>query len=309
MIFSDNSISDFYSDLESYESIKQAVKASVDLINNVKAQTEIVKSDLEKEHDAETDAKEELESAQKKVAQSESEKRILLNLSKNKESEYQKLAAAKKVQADKIRSALFPLAGTSQKIDFGTALAYAQDVQKKLGVDPAFLLAVITKESNLGANVGQCYLTNLDTGAGVGKNTGTIFPNVMKPSRDVGPFLEITKELGLDPFKTIVSCPIVSKNYWNSGSIGPAQFLPSTWKLFVNRLQNLLGYYANPWSPADSFLASGMYLGDLGGTGKSASAQSKAACRYNGLGGNSCSYSRGVMKLKQKIQSDIDLLN
>lgn len=309
LIFSDNSISDFYSDLESYESIKQAVKASVDLINNVKAQTEIVKSDLEKEHDAETDAKEELESAQKKVAQSESEKRILLNLSKNKESEYQKLAAAKKVQADKIRSALFPLAGTSQKIDFGTALAYAQDVQKKLGVDPAFLLAVITKESNLGANVGQCYLTNLDTGAGVGKNTGTIFPNVMKPSRDVGPFLEITKELGLDPFKTIVSCPIVSKNYWNSGSIGPAQFLPSTWKLFVNRLQNLLGYYANPWSPADSFLASGMYLGDLGGTGKSASAQSKAACRYNGLSGNSCSYSRGVMKLKQKIQSDIDLLN
>jgi len=90
---------------------------------------------------------------------------------------------------------LFPLAGISQKIEFGTALSYANDVNSKLGVDPAFLLAILTQESNLGANVGQCYLTNPDTGAGVGKNTGTPFANVMKPTRDVQPFLEITNAL------------------------------------------------------------------------------------------------------------------
>src|SRR3990172_6699781 len=174
-------------DLESYASIKQAVKTSVDIINGVKVQTEATKQDLEKKQDAETDAKSDLESAQKKVAQSEAEKKALLAISKNKEAEYQRLAAQKKIRADRIRSALFPLAGISQKIEFGTALAYANDVKAKLVVDPAFLLAILTQESNLGANVGQCYLTNPDTGAGVGKNTGTIFANVMKPTRDVEP--------------------------------------------------------------------------------------------------------------------------
>ena len=309
LILSDESVSNFFSDLESYSSIKQAVKESTDIIRGIKTETEISKKDLEEKQDAETDAKSELESAQKKIAQSEADKKQLLAISKEKEAEYQKLAAQKKIQADKIRSALFPLVGTSQKIDFGTALVYAQDVEKKLGVDPAFLLAIITQESNLGANVGQCYLTNPDTGAGVGKNTGTVFPNVMKPTRDIGPFLEITKALGLDPFKTIVSCPIVSNVYWNSGSIGPAQFLPSTWKLFIDRLQSILGYYPNPWSPVDSFMASGMYLSDLGGIGNSPSAQIKAACKYNGASGKTCSYGNRVMKKLSSIQSNIDLLN
>jgi len=311
LVLSENTVSDFYSDLESYNSIKEAVKNSVDLINGVKKETEAEKKDLETKRNAETDAKAELENAQQKVAKSEADKRELLSISKQQEEAYRKLAAEKKATADRIRGALFPLAGTSQKIDFGTALIYAQDVQKKLGVDPAFLLAILTQESNLGANVGQCYLTNPETGAGVGKNTGTPFPNVMKPTRDVGPFLEITKALGLDPFKATVSCPIVSSVYWNSGSVGPAQFLPSTWKIFVPRLQNVLGHYPNPWSPADAFMASGMYLSDLGGSGTSTSAQSAAACKYNGGGAASpaCSYGVKVMALKAKIQANIDLLS
>lgn len=309
LILSDDSISDFYSDFESYTSIKQAVKASADAIRGIKTETEVVKKDLEKKQNAETDAKAELENAQKKVAQSETDKKALLLISKETEKVYQKLAADKKIQADRIRNALFNLAGISQKIDFNTALEYANIVKEKLGVDPAFLLAIFTKESNLGANVGQCYLTNPDTGAGVGKNTGTVFPNVMSPTRDVSAFLEITKELGLNPFQTIVSCPIVSKNYWNSGSIGPAQFLPSTWKLFIARLQNILGHYPNPWSPADSFMASGMYLSDLGGIGNSVSAQNKAACRYNGYKTSPCPYSKSLMIIKNKIQANIDFLD
>ena len=171
LILSNEDISDFYGDLESYASIKQAVKDSVDIIRGIKTQNEVVKQDLEKKQDAETDAKEELESTQKTVAKSEAQKKQLLAISKNKEMEYQKLATQKKIQADKIRSALFNLAGISQKIDFGTALSYANVAKASLGIDPAFLLAILTQESNLGANVGQCYLTNTETGAGVGKNT------------------------------------------------------------------------------------------------------------------------------------------
>lgn len=307
LILSNDSISNFYSDLESFNSIKQAVKDSVDIINGIKKQTETVKQDLEKKQDAETDAKAELESAQKKVAQSEADKKELLAISKQKEIAYQALAAQKKAQADKIRAALFPLAGISTKIDFGTAFQYANEVKSKLGVDPAFLLAILTQESNLGANVGQCYLINPDTGAGVGKNTGTPFANVMKPTRDVAPFLEITNALGFNAFQTAVSCPVAGIVGYG-GAMGPAQFIPSTWKLFASRLENILGHYANPWSPKDAFMASGMYLSDLGAVGNNASSQSRAACKYYGSGGATCSYSRSVMKLKSSIQANIDLL-
>ncbi len=307
LILSNNSVSNFYSDLESYNSIKQAVKNSIDVINGVKKETEVAKQDLEKKQDAETDAKAELESAQKTVAKSEADKKELLNISKQKEDAYKELAAQKKAQADKIRSALFSLAGISQKIEFGTALTYANEVNSKLNVDPAFLLAILTQESNLGANVGQCYLTNPDTGAGVGKNTGTPFSNVMKPTRDVAPFLEITNMLGFNAYQTAVSCPIPGVAGYG-GAMGPAQFIPSTWKLFEDRLQAILGYFANPWSPRDAFMASGMYLSDLGAVGNSASSQQRAACRYYGSGGSSCTYSRSVMKLKSQIQANIDLL-
>ncbi|MBP9711476.1 MAG: lytic murein transglycosylase [Candidatus Pacebacteria bacterium] len=311
VVLGDESISDFYSDLESYSTIKEAVKVSVDNIKGIKSDTEVAKKDLEAKQDAETDAKAELESAQKKVAQSEADKKKLLQISKNQEAAYQKLAAEKKAQADKIRSALFSLAGISQKIEFGTALLYANDVSKKTGVDPAFLLAILTQESNLGSNVGQCYLTD-STGPniGYGKNikTGKVWTNLMKPTRDVEPFLAITSRLNLNPYNTAVSCPIAGVAGYG-GAMGPAQFIPSTWQLFASRLKAILGYEANPWAPKDAFMASGMYLTDLGAVGTSESAQKKAACRYYGSGGSSCSYGNSVAKLRATIQANIDLLS
>ncbi len=318
LILSDDSVSNFYSDLESYDSIKKAVKESVDVIRGIKMENEVAKKDLEKKQDAETDAKAELESAQKTIAKSEANKKELLAISKNKEAEYATLAAQKKIQADKIRSALFPLGGISQKIEFGTALQYANEAKVKFNIDPAFLLAIFTKESNLGANVGLCYLTDTNTGSGQGVNTGSLQIRVMHPTRDIPPFLDIVNKLNLNFNTTRVSCwqPVYSKDgsaFGWGGAMGPAQFIPSTWKGFETRLKNLLGYDANPWNPRDAFMASAMYLTDLGAVGNSASAQHKAACQYFGTRGNSCSYSTnkkhtGVMDLKNIIQANIDLL-
>ncbi len=313
LILSDASISDFYSDVESYSSIKKAVQQSVNTIRGIKTENEVAKTDLEKKQNAETDAKAELESAQQKVAVSEAEKKQLLAISKQTEAEYQKLAAEKLAQANKIRAALFPLAGISTKIDFGTALVYANDAAKATGIDPAFLLAVLTQESNLGANVGQCLLTDLQTGAGKGKNTGTPFPNVMKPmglpgrKGDIDDFLSITSKLGRDWTQTAVSCPIPSAGGYG-GAMGPAQFIPSTWGGYVTRFKNILGHDADPWAPRDAFFASAVFLTDLGAVGNGASAQNIAACKYYGTGGTSCGYSKSVMSFKAKIQADIDQL-
>ncbi len=314
LVLSDGGISDFYSDLESYDSIKQAIKASVDQIRGIKEETETEKKELEKKRDDETDAKDELESAQKKVAQSEAEKKKLLAISKDLESAYQKLAIDKKVKADKIRAALFPLAGTTQKIDFGTALVYANEAQKTFGIDPAFLLAILTKESQLGGNVGSCYVTDPTTGSGVGANTGSPQIRVMHPTRDVPVFLGITEKLKITYSSTRVSCwiPAYSRDgspFGWGGAMGPAQFIPSTWKLFETRLKNILNHDANPWDPRDAFMASAMYLTDLGAFGASASAQQKAACSYYGTQGSTCVYGRSVMSLKAGLQANIDLLS
>lgn len=313
IVLTNGTISDFFINLDSYISVQKAIKESVDTIKGVKSETESEKKDLEKQQDKETDAKFELETSKSQVAQSQNEKKQLLAISQQKETEYQKLAAEKKAKAEKIRSALFNLAGTSQKIEFGTALEYANEAKIKTGIDPAFLLAVITQESNLGANVGQCFLTDKDTGAGVGKNTGTPFAKVMKPmgltgrKGDVDDFLEITSRFGLEWDETPVSCPIAGVGGWG-GAMGPAQFIPTTWKLFEDRLKNLLGYEANPWVPRDAFMASAMYLTDLGAVGNSYSSQIKAACKYYGTGGSTCSYGRSVMSIKAGIQNNIDYL-
>jgi len=314
LILSDSDLSNFYSDLESYASIKQAIKDSVDNIKGVKKQTEVAKEDLEKKQNAETDAKAELESAKTKVVKTEDEKKKLLSITNDSISEYEKQKAQKAAEVARIRAALFPLANANQKIEFGTAVLYATEAQKLTGVDPAFLLSILTQESNLGSNVGQCYLTNQQTGEGVGKNTGTPFSNVMKamgkPGRkgDVDDFLRITSKLGLVWSQTAISCPIAGVAGYG-GAMGPAQFIPTTWAIFENRLKNILGRDANPWGPRDAFLASAMYLTDLGAIGNSASAQSSAACRYYGSGGASCSYSKSVMKIKEGIQSNLDLLS
>ena len=302
LILSDASISNFYSDLESYASIKQAVKASADLIRGIKIETEVAKQDLEKKRNAETDAKVELENAQKKVTKSETEKKQLLAISKGKEQEYQKLAAEKKARADKIRTALFQLRDT-KAIPFGTALQYAKEAEAKTGVRPAFLLALITQETNLGANVGTCNRPD--------DPVSKSWKNIMKPERDIAPFERITSALGINPFGTPLSCPQGSG--WG-GAMGPSQFIPSTWELYAKKIASALGVNGmpNPWDPEHAFMASSIYLGELGADNGGYTAERTAALKYY-AGGNwnkkaNAFYGNSVMSLANKIQADIDLL-
>lgn len=307
LILSDTSISEFYSDMAAFDSIKLAVKQSVDKILGIKSETETAKQILEKKQDAERDAKAAIEQSKSKIEKNQAEQNQLLSISKSKEKEYQAVLADRAEKVAAIKAKLFSLAGGSQAIRFDVALQYAEQAATKTGVAPAFVLAILTQESNLGANVGKCYLSDTTSGTGYNPTTGKTFTNVIKPTRDLVPFLEITEKLGMDPLKTPVSCPIPSAGGWGS-AMGPAQFIASTWKIFIGRLQAALGRYPNPWSAEDAFMASAMYLTDLGAVGDSYSAQVKAACKYYGTGGATCTYGKSVMKLKDSIQADIDYL-
>lgn len=307
LILSQESISDAYGDIDAFASIKRGIQESVDEIRGVKSMTEAERKELEVKKNQEIDTKAELENAKKKVELSEAEKQKLLSISKNKEAEYQKVLDEKAKRRNEILTALFNLRDTSA-IPFSKALEYANFASKQTGIRPAFLLAILTQESNLGANVGSCYVTNFDTGAGVSSKSGKTFSNVMKPTRDIKPFVEITASVGRDPYKTLVSCPI--GNYGYGGAMGPAQFIPSTWNLMKGRIATALGVKtADPWSPKDAFMASAIYLTDLGAGTQTYTSEKTAACRYYG-GGTACTsvtstYGEQVMTKAANIQTNM----
>lgn len=308
-LLSTENISDFFIDLDTYTSIKQSLQDKLSDIKDAKDQNETAKKDLSQKRNQEIDVRADVESEKRTIEKSEAEKKRLLSLNKNEQLGYQTVINDKKKRATEIRNALFKLRD-AEAIKFGDAVTYAKAATAKTGVRAAFVLAIIQQESNLGANVGSCYLTDKDTGAGVRKSSGVAVANLMKPSRDVGPFFDITSAVGRDPFKTLVSCPLPSGGY--GGAMGPAQFIPSTWMLFKDRIAAALGKAASdPWNPQDAFMASSMYLGDLGASSQTYTAERNAACRY--YSGRSCSgsntfYGNQVMERVKTIQDNIDIL-
>ncbi len=307
IILSDKDVSEFFSDLDDFQSIKKSLRELFVQIRTTKTLTEKEKISLAKQKDKEADTKAAAEIQKKEVQKNEEEKQYLIKINKTQEKTFEQVLAERQSHAAEIKAKLFKLAGGSVAIPFGTALTYAQAASKSTGVQPAFVLAILTQESNLGANVGKCYLTDISTGAGINVNSGRVWPNLMKASRDVQPFLDIVGRLGYPALKTVVSCPIAGVAGYG-GAMGPAQFIASTWKIFEGRLKSVLGRDANPWVAEDAFMASAMYLGDLGAGAGTYSSEIKAACRYYGSGGSTCSYGRSVMNLRNSIQSDIDYL-
>ncbi|MCU0660356.1 MAG: lytic murein transglycosylase [Candidatus Pacebacteria bacterium] len=305
LVLSSATLSEFYSDVESFESIKAAVRDNVDQIQSTKKENETQKEALKQKQNEETDARVALETNRRAIQRNETEQKSLLSVSKNKEQEYQKILNDRARRASQIRSALFSLRDTGA-IPFGDAYNFALEVEKRTGVRPAFLLAILTQESNLGQNVGQCLVTDFITGDGVGRNTGRPFAGIMKPDRDIAPFLDIANRLGFDPKTRPVSCP---QPGGYGGAMGPSQFIPSTWAGLERRIAAASGSRVpNPWVASDAFFASGVYLADLGAAKGGYSAEFEAAARYYAgsrwqtRGGE---YARSVARHAQNIQENM----
>lgn len=320
VVLANRNISEFFKDLDSFTSIKRSMKDHFSVVREAKANTEVEKEQLDIKKNQEADAKYIVETRKKTISQSETEKKKLLAITKEEEKAYQTVLSERQKRAAQIRAALFKLRDT-EGIPFGKALEYANFAGQKAGVRPALILAILTQESDLGKNQGSCLLSSLETGDGVGKNTGTFFEKIMKSPRDTDPFKSITERLGRDWKMTPVSCPPGSKYYSGrgfGGGMGPSQFIPSTWELFKDRIGTLVGVSANdanPWDPQHSFTATAIYLSDLGAMSGSFTGERNAACRY--YSGESCRpgrkpsnvfYGDQVMQKAEDIQANIDFL-
>lgn len=303
----EGNLSDFFDNIAHLESLNSKVSNLLENTRDLQGylSNQKVKMDTEVGQLQKTIA---LQAAQKQ--ENQSNKKTQEEYLQLTEAQYQQQLKDKQdieKKAAKIKALLFQVVGVSKVPTFGEALEVAKTAAALVGVRPAFLLAVISQESAIGRNTGQCLLVDPATGAGKKKTTGASIIRVMNPTRDVPPFLNITAALGRNPYDTPVSCWITDYRrgvpYGWGGAMGPAQFIPSTWNLFAKRLEAVLGQPADPWGIKDSFTASGMYLADLGATKQTMAAEKAAASRYYG---GSSSYASSVYNRATCIQAFID---
>jgi membrane-bound lytic murein transglycosylase B len=279
LLLSEKELSDFFDNLVYLENLNNRSSLILRDIKSLKASLEDQKvgledgkADLEKEVTMQTLQKQEHEKNK-----TEQEKVLKITEVEYQKSLQGKQAAEKKVAA--IKSRIFELAGLgkSKAPNFEEAYNIAKSVGALVGVRPAFLLAILTQESNIGKNVGQCYLKNSETGSGLNIRSGGTMAKVMNPTRDVPHFLAVTKDVGRDPFATQVSCPM---SFGWGGAMGPAQFIPSTWILYKPRIDAMLKRPADPWNIRDAFLAAALYVSDYGATSKTNNGEWRAAMIY-----------------------------
>lgn len=305
MMLSKDDMSDFFADLDSFDTIKRSLGELFAEIRETKHKTEAEKQSLAVKKDEETNTKVAVETEKKKVEANEAEKKRLLAISKSQEKTYAQVVKEREAKAAQIRSALFSLRDTAA-IPFGDALAFANEVSKKTGVRPAFLLAILTQETNLGQNVGTCNRPQDPPS----KHWKQIMPGpadiAAKLSKrdDESAYLRIINALGFDPESMPLSCP------WGGGwggAMGPAQFIPTTWESYQAKIAAALGKKTpNPWEPRDAFMASGIYLGELGAGAATYTAERTAALKYyaGGAWANPANafYGNQVMAKAQTIQ-------
>lgn len=300
-------ISDFFVGVDSVITIQAAIDELLDQIRELRGLTEEEKKKLEEKKIREQDIKAKIESEKKQVAVKEAEQKNLLAASKAVEQTHEQELAAKRAKANQIRSALFKLRDT-QGISFDDALKYATAASKATGVRTAFILAILKQESNLGTNVGTCNRA----GDPEEKKWYNIMPGPTSGSwrDDQTIYLDIVKKLGRDPETTPLSCPI--GNGWG-GAMGPSQFIPATWKGYAGRVASSLGVAtADPWNPQHAFMATAIYMSDLGAGAQTYSAEHTAALKYY-AGGNwslpqNQFYGNQVMGHATTFQDNIDFL-
>jgi peptidoglycan hydrolase CwlO-like protein len=327
LLLSSGDLSNLITDIDNIGSINQGLQDLFEELRGVKTETQKEKEALDLKKNQELDAKYEVEVKKKQIAENQTEKKQILAATTQAESNYQQVLSDRQRKAETIRSALFDLRDAGG-ISFAKALEYANYASEKTGVRAAMILAILSQESDLGKNIGSCYVSDLSTGNGVGKNTGSPFERVMyaplpgstsaRPN-DTAIFEKITKELKLAWATTPVSCPPGAVYYVGrgfGGAMGPSQFIPSTWQGFVSRLKTALNVsLPNPWDPKHAIVATSLYLSDLGAGLQTYTSERNAACKY--YSGSACTpgrkpantpYGDSVIAKAEKFQADIDFL-
>jgi peptidoglycan hydrolase CwlO-like protein len=277
LILGGEGLSEMFTDVDRFSFIKEALNESFIEISEMQNN---LRSEQENLAEAKSD-KEELKMLQEKqrqeIALTKKEKERLAQLAKQKEKGFEEVIKEKERTVAQIRAQLFALRDSNTgDLSFGTMLGYAKEASARTDVSPALILAILTVETNLGKDLG------------VGK-----WYEDMHPTRDVPVFKEIVAELGLNPDEMPISarpCSAAKRKaagpgnrcgYGYGGAMGPAQFIPSTWILYKDRIARMSGQNPpNPWDPRTAVFATALLMMDNGADKGTRTAEHLAAVRY-----------------------------
>ncbi len=322
VMLSNENFSEFFTDVESFRSVKDSLNDSLSALTEIKQDTEVQKISLEQKQLDEAQMKRAQEIEKANIEAQEAEKERILTVTKGQEEAYQELLEAQQKTAAQLKAQLFELLGGGGSIPFPEAVRLAQVAEQLTGTPAALILAILEQESSYGSNIGGCTMGDVSAGK-----------DIMHPTRDKPPFLVIAAEVGFDPATQQVSCPLRRSDGtrigWG-GAMGPSQFIPSTWAIYGGFKKDASGLYSyvqsqdairtllgksspgNPFSNQDAFLATALLLRDNGANGNYTADRLAALRYYAGWGGASnpqnAFYGDGVMKRKARLVGDIRTL-
>ncbi len=287
-------LQDLFTEADDFATIQKALSDAFTEMATTRTDLSARKKALEEQQQEQSDLLQLQVAQQNSLKATEKKKQDLVKAAKGQEAVYQQIIAGKEQSAAQIKAALFALNGGNRTTSFGDIYSYAKEASIKTGVRPALILAILREESNLGQNVG--------------KGTWKVD---MKAPRDTVPFQQICAALGLNPDAMPVS---KAPSYGYGGAMGPAQFIPSTWVLYQDRIANATGQNPpNPWDPRTATFAAAILLMDNGADTHTPATERLAALRYlagwkNATKSAYAFYGNDVMSFAAEFQSQIEVL-
>lgn len=287
-------LSDIFTDQDSFDVIKKDLSDSFTQMSNTRSDLSARKDALEEQQQEEQDLLQLQQLQQNDLQKTQQEKQNLVVAARGQEAVYMQLIANKQQTAKQIEAALFSLRDTTKSVSFGDMYTYAREAGVKTGVRPAVILGILAEETNLGQNLG----------------TGNWRVD-MNPTRDAPVFQTICSQLGLNPDNE----PVSKKPWYGwGGAMGPAQFIPSTWVQYEDRVSQMTGQSpANPWDPRTATFAAAILMMDNGADAQTPDAERLAALRYLAGWKNASKpayafYGDDVMENAAKFESQIQVL-
>jgi peptidoglycan hydrolase CwlO-like protein len=273
------SVTDFFTALYGLKKAEAGVQDSLTIFRDDRTELERQKTELQDFQEEQQNLKGLQEMERRFIAQKKQEKDELLRLTRGKEAVFQQLLKSKKQDIAALKTQLFYLEKTG--ISAQDAVTIADAAARRAGIRTSFLLALLEVETgkqfedgviSVGTNLGtgnwqrdlyQCYIN-------LGKRNAA--------ESEKRAFMGITSSLGLDPDKMPVSR---KPSYGCGGAMGPAQFLPTTWLRFSDRVAELTGHNPpNPWDTSDAFTAAAIFLADAGADQQTTAGETMAAKTY-----------------------------
>jgi len=270
MILKNEQFSDFFEQINALESTQEEIQSILVVVRELRHGLEEQKGEMEAERNEQNRLKS-FQLVQKRSVESKQwVKEDLLDKTKGEEQRYQQMIQGAEKEIGFIKEQLSLL--EKYNLTLEEAVQHAIYAATKTGVRPAFLLGVLEAESRLGLNVGtgtwqkdmyQCY-----------RSLGYI----TRAEREKNAFLQICKELGLNADTQPVSA---EPWYGCGGAMGIAQFMPTTWMAYKDRVAALTGNNPpNPWVHRDAFMAAAIKLSNGGANQRTEIGERTAYAKY-----------------------------